>query len=128
MYSSPSGHQTLPSPSFHPEIPVGLTSSQSPRTAAATLRAEAIVSPMQLIRIRRVEFALAELPIVLIPLALLWSSDTDPVRATVAVLVLWLLYQAGERGIWAISPDGKRPERLYAGRARSPAWSPPLPF
>lgn len=48
------------------------------------------------IKIRRFEFALAELPIALIPLALLWGPQVDPVRAFAAVAVLSLLYQAGD--------------------------------
>jgi len=46
------------------------------------------------LRIRRLEFGLAELPIVLIPLGLL--GPVDPVRAAGVVAVLWLLYQAGD--------------------------------
>lgn len=49
-----------------------------------------------LVRIRRIEFAMAELPIVLIPLGMMWGPSVDRLQAAVAVLVLWLLYQAGD--------------------------------
>ena len=49
-----------------------------------------------LVRIRRIEFAMAELPIVLIPLGLIWAPGLEPLRAAIAVGVLWLLYQAGD--------------------------------
>jgi len=38
----------------------------------------------------------------------------------------WILYAAKGRGLWAITTDGRARRQLYAGAARSPAWSPRL--
>jgi len=34
-----------------------------------------------------------------------------------------IVYSAGDRGLWTISPDGGQPRQLYRGPAQTPAWS-----
>ena len=38
----------------------------------------------------------------------------------------FLVFASKGRGLWMVAPDGSQLHKLHAGRARSPAWSPPL--
>lgn len=49
-----------------------------------------------LLNIRRPEFLFAEIPILLLPLGLLWSDHASTSQALLSAAVLWLLFQAGD--------------------------------